>query len=312
MTYSASLSAVIDTLATLLLHSLWQGALIGLLYALSLLYLRNAAPRARYGAALVALLALALAPALTGLAMALSASVPSVFSSPSPGELARSWAPVWGDAGQLGPLWVALWLAGVITLSIRVLWNWRRAQRLTHLGCHALSPAWETRLEVLARQLGVRRSVRLVESVLVSVPTVIGWLKPVILLPSSAMLGLNQRQLELIVAHELAHIARYDYVINYVLVTVETLWFHHPVVYLIGRGIRHERELCCDDLVISRCGSRFEYVSALTDIETLRSRHLLNEPLSNLAATGGDLLYRIRRIVKGDAPPSRSGGITAT
>jgi TonB family protein len=120
------------------------------------------------------------------------------------------------------------------------------------------------------------------------------------------MLGLSQRQVELLIAHELAHIVRYDYVVNYFLLAVETLYFYHPVVYLLGRGIREERELCCDDLVISRCGGRYEYVTALTDIATLRSRHLLDQPLSNLAATGGDLLLRVRRIVKGTAPRSNA------
>lgn len=306
-----SIQPLIELMAAVLLHSLWQGAVIGLLYALSMLFLKDYSPRARYGCAVFWLVALALAPLITT-AMTLGAS-PSWLALPGTAALVlpdaaqqeMSWF------GQLAPVWVCLWLAGVVLLSMRLAWNWQRAQRLTHLGCHGMGPAWEQRLSVLARQIGVNIQVRLVESVVVQVPTVIGWLKPVILIPSSALLGLSRRQLELVIAHELAHIARYDYGVNYLLVLVETLWFYHPAVYLIGHGIREERELCCDDLVVSRCGSRYEYITALTDLETLRSGHLLSEPLSNMAATGGNLLYRVQRIVKGATPRASSLYLTS-
>lgn len=285
---------------TLLLHTLWQGVAVSLFYALSMLYLQEASPRIRYFCAVGWLAMFALAPLLT-LFVLVGASSTSIAL---PGAAAIS-VPAIEYLAPLAPVYlpllVCLWLVGVVALSMRMVWNWRSAARLTYLGCHRLGAQWDQRLLALARQIGVTRSVTLVESVLVSVPTVIGWLKPVILLPSSAMLGLSQRQLELLIAHELAHIVRYDYVVNYFLLAVQTLFFYHPVVYLLGRGIREERELCCDDLVISRCGGRYEYVTALTDIETLRSRHLMDQPLSNLAATGGDLLLRVQRIVKGTA-----------
>lgn len=304
---SALLASLIDLVATVLLHSLWQGAVIGLLYALSMLYLRGSSPRLRYGFAVFWLGLLAVAPLITALVVwqgpTGALALPGSAALPLPAFAANEVAWI----SRLAPLWVALWLAGVSVLSLRLLRNWHQTEQLTQRGCHPLGGEWDQRLAMLARQLGVSRSVRLVESVVVSVPTVIGWLKPVILIPSSALLGLSQRQLELVVAHELAHIARLDYGVNYLLVIVETLWFHHPAVYLIGRGIREERELCCDDLVVSRCGSRFEYVTALTDLETLRSQHLLSEPLSNIAATGGNLLHRVQRIVKGHAP--QPGGI---
>jgi TonB family protein len=301
-----SLQSVMELVAAVLLHSLWQGALIGLLYALSMLYFKDSSPRARYGCAVFWLVAMALSPIVTGLV--LLGSPPTWLTLPGSAALIlpdiaqqeMSWF------GQLAPVWASLWLAGVALLSLRLAWNWQRAQRLTHAGCHSMGPVWEQRLGVLARQIGVSLPVRLVESAVVQVPTVIGWLKPVILIPSSAMLGLSRRQLELVIAHELAHIARYDYGVNYILVLVETLWFYHPAVYLIGHGIREERELCCDDLVVSRCGSRYEYITALTDLETMRSSHFLNEPLSNMAATGGNLLFRVQRIVKGAAPRASS------
>ncbi len=300
---ASTIENLVQLAGSVLLHTLWQGVLIGLLYSLSMLYLQDRSPRARYGCAVFWLVALALAPLLTAVLLV----QPSVGWLALPGAAALS-VPIAQSAltniQTLSPILVSLWLAGVVLLSVRLVWNWHKAERLTYLGCHPMGEKWDRALATLARQIGVSRPVRLVESVVVSVPTVIGWLKPIILIPSSAMLGLTQRQLELVVAHELAHIARYDYGINYLLLAVETLCFYHPVVYLIGRGIRDERELCCDDLVVSRCGGRYEYVTALTDLETLRSRHLLSEPLSNIAATGGNLLHRVHRIVKGSAPPA--------
>ncbi len=300
---ASTIENLVQLAGSVLLHTLWQGVLIGLLYALSMLYLQGRSPRARYACAVFWLVVLALAPLLTAVLLV----QPAASWVALPGAAALS-LPIAQSAlttvQTLSPALVSLWLAGVMLLSLRLMWNWQKAERLTYLGCHPMGDMWERTLATLARQIGVSHSVRLVESVVVSVPTVIGWLKPVILIPSSALLGLSQRQLELVVAHELAHIARYDYGINYLLLAVETLCFYHPVVYLIGRGIREERELCCDDLVVSRCGGRYEYVTALTDLETLRSRHLLSEPLSNLAATGGNLLHRVHRIVKGSAPPA--------
>ncbi|MFK8017284.1 MAG: TonB family protein [Gammaproteobacteria bacterium] len=304
------LDNLVQLVSTVLLHSLWQGAVIGLLYAMAMLYLQGFSPRARYACAVIALAAFGLSPFVTALVVTKAGAgwltLPGNAALAVPAALeSTSWAQT------LAPIIVVLWLSGVTALAIRLMWNWHRAERLTYLGCHPMAPEWEQRLRKLARQIGVSRPVTLVESVVVSVPTVIGWLKPVILIPSSALLGLSQRQLELVIAHELAHIARYDYMVNYFLLAIETVFFYHPVVYLIGHGIRDERELCCDDLVVSRCGGRYEYVTALSDLETLRSQHLLSEPLSNLAATGGNLLHRVHRIVKGSAPATNGLYITS-
>lgn len=295
------LAGVIEILGRVLVHSAWQGALVGLLYAATMLCLHRATPRRRYAAAVVWLAVFALCPLVTLAVLVLSPAA-------SGATAAGAWlaAPPAGDAMASllsnAPLLVSLWLAGVTVLGLRLLWHWRRAGRLTYLECQPMGERWDARLQALAEQMGVRRAVSLMESAIVPVPTVIGWLKPVILIPSSALLGLTQRQLELIIAHELAHISRYDCVVNYLLLAVETLCFYHPVVHVIGRGIRNEREMCCDDLVLRHFGRRVEYVTALTDLETLRSSHVLTEPLSNLSATGGDLLHRVQYIVKGCAP----------
>src|SRR5262249_55483729 len=146
-------------------------------------------------------------------------------------------------------------------------------------------------LSRLAARLRVRMPVKLVESALVEVPTVIGWLKPMILLPAAALAGLDPRQLEALLAHELAHVRRHDYLVNLLQTAIETLLFYPPAVWWLSRRIREERELCCDDLAITVCGDGMVYARALATMEELRSA-----PALTLAADGGSLLARIRRI----------------
>jgi uncharacterized protein involved in exopolysaccharide biosynthesis len=148
-------------------------------------------------------------------------------------------------------------------------------------------------LNDLRRRLGVSRPVRLLKSALVEVPTVIGWLRPVILLPAVSLTGLTPGQLEALLAHELAHVRRLDYLVNAFQCLVETLMFYHPVAWWISRYVREERENCCDDLVIKVCGDRLAYARALATMEGLRGEL----PELAFAASGGSLLNRIRRLL---------------
>ena len=156
----------------------------------------------------------------------------------------------------------------------------------------------------LSRRLHIARAVTLLESTLVDVPTVIGLLKPVVLLPASALGGLAPQQLEAILAHELAHIRRHDYLVNLLQTLVETVLFYHPAVWWLSRRIRIERENCCDDLAVSLCGDPVAYAHALADLEALRSGPAPDHHIA-MAATGGSLLQRVRRLL--GAPSSHTG-----
>jgi hypothetical protein len=158
----------------------------------------------------------------------------------------------------------------------------------------------------LARRLHISRAITLLESTLVEVPTVIGWLKPVVLLPASALGALSPSQLEAILAHELAHIRRHDYLVNLLQTLVETLLFYHPAVWWLSRRIRIERENCCDDLAVSLCGDPVAYANALADLESLRSETTPTHHIA-LAATGGSLLHRVRRLLRAPSPHSGRG-----
>jgi hypothetical protein len=134
----------------------------------------------------------------------------------------------------------------------------------------------------------------LLESIRVDVPMVIGYLRPAILLPASALLNLTPQQLEAVLAHELAHIRRHDYAVNLLQNLVEGLLFYHPAVWWVGKQVRAEREQCCDDLAVPVCGGVRQYAQALTAMEEAR----MPAPGAALAANGGPLMQRIRRLLR--------------
>ena len=306
-----------------LFHSLWQGALIGAGFLALSRVLRRQSAQARYLAGCLALALLAAGPALTFMfysgrhsaiehsAELISFSAPrvSAIQSASTGAPAASALPDWltSAAEQLSQLtpWLALgWAAGVLVFGARLargLWWLRKLQSTAH---EPVQREWLVSLNRLRVRFGISRPVRLVKSALVEVPTVVGWLRPVILLPASSILGLTPAQLEAILAHELAHVRRFDYIVNAAQCLLETLMFYHPVVWWISGQVREEREHCCDDLVVEICGNKLAYARALAALEELRG----DAPQFAFAANGGTLLNRIRRLMGA----SSESGISAT
>lgn len=188
---------------------------------------------------------------------------------------------------------VNAWLVGVLLLSLRMFVGWCRVQKLKQRGQQLADDTLQAVLLRLIERLKVSRPVRLVESALVEVPTVIGWLKPVILLPATALTGLSSEQIEALLAHELAHVRRNDYLINLLQTVIETLLFYHPAVWWLSHRIRMEREHCCDDLAVQVCGDEVSYARALVALEELRGPRIKLA----LSADGGSLLGRVRRLV---------------
>jgi beta-lactamase class D len=165
-----------------------------------------------------------------------------------------------------------------------------------------LSPQWKQRFGKLIHRFELSRNVKLAESVLVEVPTVIGWFRPVILVPPASFLGLSATHLEAILAHEIAHIKRHDYLVNLFQSLLELLMFYHPAVWWISGTVRLEREQACDDLAISITGDAVIYAYALIETERLRS---VTSPPLVMAATGESLGRRVRRLVQKHQPDNR-------
>ena len=187
---------------------------------------------------------------------------------------------------------VPCWIIGVTFCSLRPLLGWFWLRRLKRVGVTAVGSDVVAAVSRASERLGLRRSVGVLESKLAKVPLLIGYLRPTILLPLGLLTSLPPAQLEAILAHELAHIRRRDYLVNLIQVLIETLFFYHPAVWWLSYRIRVEREHCCDDLVITSMNNRAEYGRALVAIEYLRHRN----PSLALGVAGGSLLDRIRRI----------------
>ncbi len=285
-----------------LFHFLWEGIVIAAALAVVLLFVKTA--RLRYAAACLALMAM-----LCGCFATFVRVLPGEARTHAPA--ARLLPPPSGDAGRdaarTGSHWrtedvlpwaAPVWLAGVLLLHLRTIARWMAVRRLCRSGvCLAPAP-WRERLARL--EAGVRLSipVTLLESCRIDVPLVVGYLRPVILIPLGMLAGMPAAHVEAILLHELAHIRRRDYLVNLAQAVAENLLFYHPAVWWISGVIRTEREHCCDDLVVAVRGNAFDYAVALTNLEESR---WTGEPA--LAATGGDLMKRIHRLLNRPQPP---------
>lgn len=287
------LSTGISVLGWSLLHFVWQAAVIALVYAL----VRTVLPRGnpRYLAAMLALIAMATCPIATGLhefsvnaASVDLASVTVTAAAPTATIQPAVAIPVWQSLLAAALPWLVLaWALGAGVLGVRVFRQWRGLRRM--LAAAEQLPEWQSRAWQFAERLGLRGVVPVLASVRVATPTLVGWLKPAVVLPLVVLTQMPPAQIDLVLAHELAHLKRFDHIANLFQVVLETLFFYHPAVHWISREARNERELCCDALALRVTGGeRRDFVAALAGLEAFRAGHL---DLA-VAASGGVLVER--------------------
>jgi beta-lactamase regulating signal transducer with metallopeptidase domain len=293
-----------------LIHFVWQGAVLAVVAAGALWLCRHQSANARYTIACGFLAAMLAMPVISMRVLMASdltqpsvAAVPTVIAAPTIASTAtHSWFndgafsvdAAWADLDAVLPVIVVAWLAGIAILLVRMaggLWHVRRLQVRT---LAADASRWHTAANQIASRLGLRFTVHVVESALVDTPATLGWLRPVILLPIAALANLTPSQVEAILAHELIHIRRHDYLVNVAQSVAETLLFFHPGVWWVSGRVRIEREHCCDDGVVQVCGDAEDYAAALAELEAWRWR---GTTLA-LAATHGPLIGRVRRILR--------------
>lgn len=297
-----------------LIHFLWQGAVLGLVAWLALLLARRASAKVRYGLACAFLLLMVAAPVATFLVLlqasagASGLTLGTEVAVPAAATLAQR---LRTSLDPALPWLLAGWVAGVLLLSSRFLGSWIRVQRLRRRSAVPVPSEWHLVLSRLCRDLKLSRTVRLLQSAAVEVPTALGWLRPVILLPACALSGLAPLQLEAILAHELAHIRRGDFVVNLLQSLVEVLLFYHPAVWWLSSRIRTERELCCDDVAADLCGDPLILARALTDLEALREPVSPSPSHLAMAANGGSLMHRIRHLLHPALPVTSGARVTA-
>jgi GWxTD domain-containing protein len=285
-----------------LLHSLWEGAIISAALATVLVAIRL--PRVRYAAASVAMLGMLGAFGLTlvrlmpegmhGLRIVRTPVFPTWNVPTDMG------APGLSNSGLAAVVpWLApFWILGVWAFYLRHVVGWISVCRLGRRGVCCAPERWQNELARLGARLRLSRPILLLESSLANVPMVLGHFRPLILMPIGLLAGLPAGQIEAILLHELAHIRGYDYLVNILQRSVEGLMFYHPAVWWISRVIRAERENCCDDVVVAISGNAHEYAVALAALEHYRWSGF--EPA--VAATGGSLVKRIRRLLYPKGP----------
>jgi TonB family protein len=309
------MTPIAQALSAALLHFVWQGLLVAFTLWIALFLLKRRSANARYLASSAALAALALLPVITTVLLyrrptPASESIGFVASAfTSAAGLSHSTAPRFAWLPFVQAWALPLWSAGVFVFSIRLAWGCRQVAVLRRAG-EAPSTAISAMATALRSRLGIRRPVNIIMTAGSDSPSVVGWLRPAILLPAATLLGLTEQQLEAVLAHEFAHIRRHDYFVNLLQNLVETLLFYHPAVWWTSARMRHERELCCDDIAVQSCGDALSYARALTTLEKMR----LTAPALALASTGGALLYRIQRLMGIEAretAPSRVPAVAA-
>jgi beta-lactamase regulating signal transducer with metallopeptidase domain len=178
--------------------------------------------------------------------------------------------------------------------AYRLFKNWRYIEHLKKYGLQKTAMEYRLFVKKVAQRLGIKNTVHVYISHLVQSPVTIGYIKPIILLPIAAINSLSTRQVEAILLHELSHIKRYDYLINFIITLLQTLFYFNPFIKKFVSLIEFEREKCCDELVLQFQYDKISYASALLLLE----KNLLDSEALVLAAAGKKhLLSRIEKIV---------------
>jgi len=321
-----ALEPYIRAVTTILMHSLWQGVLIGILSAVALSLLRGHSARISYAVSCSAMATVIVATAVTAVSVWPGGRGPAGGISTVTNELASGEggsdvgakidipAPTndvyssnrWWKHPSISRYIFMIWVAGVMLFSVYHFLGWRRARGFARRGASPVPPEWQTRFEKLCDEFRVTRFVSVLSSSLVKVPCVVGWMKPVILVPVSMFTCLDPSEVEMILLHELAHVRRYDVLVNMIQAAMETLFFFNPAIWWLSRQIRIEREDCCDDTAILRTGNRLRYARALTNLEELR----MFQTNFGSALTGTPLRRRVERIVGATRPRLYSSALS--
>ena len=293
---------LLRTLGWTLLHFIWQGAGLAAVFAVVLPVCRGAA--ARYAVAVAALVLMMASPVITfvWLHRETSPAVRSgaqgssfwvgmpvaIASTPSGAPAAES-----RTEQPMAMLWlVELWFLGVLVLSLRTAGGLFVIERMRRKEIAPIGKELYEKCAALQRKMGLDRVIRYCECHRLDAPAVLGWFRPVVLLPARALTGLTEEQIQAVIAHELAHIRRLDCFVNLFQIAVETLLFYHPAVWWISQRVRAERENCCDDEAISVCGNAVNYARALTLMEEWRTA-----PSLMMAANRSPLAERVVRLL---------------
>jgi TonB family protein len=310
-----STSPILTSLSLTLLHFLWQGLLVAAVLKSALLIFNNNKPQLRYALSSLAMFINLLLPIITFTIIYLTENAPTntIASSLIITDLIEelnqpdalfSYKELIVLLPSLLPYVAIIWLATITLLASQLLLEVYNVNNLPQQNTVSPTPALKARFNELAKQINLSITPKLLISLKVEVPMAIGWLKPVVLLPASMLSGLSTPQLEMLLLHELAHIRRHDYLVNFFQTLVEILLFFHPAVHWVSKQMRNEREYCSDDVAVQHCGDAIAYAHTLADTASLCTKaHHQTIPDMAMAASGGDLKQRVFRLVDHHCAP---------
>jgi len=298
-------SPLLYSLALTLIHFLWQGALVALALKILLAMTPFRKSQLRYTWASVGMASNLILPIITFSLiyqpeynqLVGQLTTPTLLQNglvQSPNN-SISW---YQDVVGVLPYISMSWIAVVMLLAGKLFIELYNVNRLPRTGTIAADEQLTHRFNSLVERIKLRKPPQLLISLKTEVPMAIGWLKPVVLIPAAMLTGLTPAQLDMLILHELAHIRRHDYLVNFVQTLVETLFFFHPAVRWVSKQMRNEREYCSDDIAVQIAGNPVAYAHTLADTASLCQKHRHQSiPSMAMAASGGDLKQRVVRLI---------------
>lgn len=314
---------VIRSLGLTLLDSLWQGAVLLFICGALLWLLRNRASRLRYYVVLAGLLALPVLSVVTfsghysvsDQAMAASAGeqvLPTEFTFATGErvlpESALSLVDRWQQWAQTNAPYISLiWVLGFALFAFRLTGGFYMVRRLKRNSELPQDDFWTNKVKSLCDQLKIKLPVELRQSARLTSPVVLGYLKPVVIFPMGLLQGLPTDQVEAILLHELAHIKRYDYLLNVLVSLLQVVFFYHPAYWWLQSQLDSEREYSCDDLVLHQTGNSLSLIKALAAVREFQITG--HSPALAFAGHKNQLLKRVERIMKKKTRTNWLGGL---
>lgn len=308
-TFSYSL---LQALAWSLIHALWQLSLLFVVYRMVLPWYKNDAAK-RHWIGLGTLLVQCIWSTLTLVYQyqhTQATSTTSRISGEGLPHVAMSTTAIWKTATQ-DSAWtdavqywciqhldylVYAWFSGVLFLVVRLMGGYYYVQRLRWKHTQWADDATQQVFDTLLDRLEIPYQVLLRISSKIDTPMTIGFLQPIVLMPFGLLSGLSEQELRAILAHELAHIKRYDYLINLIQSFIEIVFFYHPLVWVISDAVRDDRENACDDWALAVCQHKLHLAKALTLVEHFKLQSSTSLAMS-FSGNKAKLLSRVQRIL---------------
>jgi beta-lactamase regulating signal transducer with metallopeptidase domain len=302
-----NLHELIHAIGWTLIHSLWQAIAIGAVIWLLFRFISKDNARIRYALSGLGLILISLASAITfyryiptNTSIAVSdftAQLQTInYVQQEETFFAKLWTQLQDQLENIFPYLVQIWMIGILFLSINLILKYIHTLKFKKQQSYPLRSEYKLIADRLIQKFNFKQNILFKESGLLDIPSVIGYFKPMVLLPVSLISGIPENQLEIIIAHELAHIRRHDYLLQFIQGIIELIFFYHPIVWWLSSVVNTERENICDDLAVTICGESLPLIKALNNMEAIRKKQY--EMVLQFSGKKGIVLNRIQRILR--------------